>query len=87
MNPYSFMSLDGVNTSSCEEHNDLSRAQQDHLRQMRQDNFITFPVYQQAVSNAVAMHRDNQTMGQFRKLPEWYRNTYVDVAVPPTESD
>jgi len=46
MNPYSFVSLDRVNTSSCEEHNDLSRAQQHHLRQMRQDHFITFPVYQ-----------------------------------------
>jgi len=87
MNPDSFVSLDGINTSSCEERNALSRAQQHHLRQMRQDQFITFTVYQQAVSNAVAMHRDSQTMGESSKWPEWYRQTYVDVAGAPRESE
>jgi len=67
MNPDSFASLDGINTSFCEQRNALSSAQQHHLRKMRQDHFITFTVYQQAVSNAVAMHRDSQTLGKFRK--------------------
>jgi len=87
MNPDSYVSLDGVNTSSCEERNALSRRQQHHLRQMQQDQFITFTVYQQAVSNAVAMHRDNKMMGESCKWPEWYRRTHVDVDGAPRESE
>jgi len=83
MCPDSYVSLDGVNTSSCEERNALSRRQQHHLRQMRQDQFITFTVYQQAVSNVVAMHRENSSMGVSCKWPEWYRRTHVDVAGAP----
>jgi len=79
MCPDSYVSLDGVNTSSCEERNALSRRQQHHLRQMKQDQFITFTVYQQAVSNVVAMHRENASMGVSCKWPEWYRRTHVDV--------
>lgn len=63
MNPNLYVSLDGVNTSMCEERNALSRRQQHHLRQMQQDHFITFMVYQQALANAVAMYRDNKTLG------------------------
>ena len=80
MSPDSFVSLDGVNTSSCEERNALSRRQQHHLRQMKQDQFITFTVYQQVLANAVAMHRDNKTLGESCKWPEWYRRTHVDVS-------
>jgi len=80
MSPDSFVSLDGVNTSSCEERNALSRRQQHHLRQMKQDQFITFTVYQQVLANAVAMHRDSKTLGESCKWPEWYRRTHVDVS-------
>lgn len=80
MSPDSYVSMDGVNASSCEERNALSRRQQHHLRQMKQDQFITFTVYQQALSNAVAMHRDEHTLDVSLKWPEWYRRTYVDVS-------
>lgn len=63
MCPDSYVSLDRVNTSSCEKRNALSRRQQHHLRQMKQDQFITFTVYQQALSNDLAMQRDNKTLG------------------------
>jgi len=85
MNPDSYVSLDGVNTSACEERDALSRRQQHHLRQMKQDQFITFTVYQQAWANAVAMHRDNKTMGRTCKWPEWYRRTHVDVSSSESE--
>lgn len=79
MNPDSYVSVDGVNTSSCEERKALSRRQPHHLRQMKQHQSITFTAYQQALSNAVAMHRDNKELGRPCKRPEWYRRTYVDV--------
>jgi len=79
LSPNSYESMDSINTSSCEERNALSRRQQHHLRQMKQDQFITFTVYQQAVSNAVAMHRDSKTLGAAYKWPEWYRRSHVDV--------
>jgi len=63
MNPDSYESLDGVNIPSCEERNALSRRQQHHLRQMKKDQFITFTIYQQVLSNAVAMHRDAKSKG------------------------
>eukprot|EP00168_Porphyra_purpurea_P012963 TRINITY_DN3485_c0_g1_i1.p1 TRINITY_DN3485_c0_g1~~TRINITY_DN3485_c0_g1_i1.p1 ORF type:complete len:261 (-),score=27.46 TRINITY_DN3485_c0_g1_i1:88-870(-) len=87
MSPDSYISRDGVNTSSCEERNALSRRQQHNLRQMKQDQFITFTVYQQAFSNAVAMPRDKKTLGRSCKWPEWYRRTHVDVAVTSTYSE
>lgn len=80
MCPDSYVSMDAVNTLSCEERNALSRPQRHHLRQMRQDLFITFTVYQQALSNAVAMHRDKKTLGSSCKWPKWYRRTHVDEA-------
>lgn len=86
MCPDSYVSLDRVNTSSCEARNALSRRQQHHLRQMKQDQFITFTVYQQALSNAVAMRRDNKTLVVPCKWPEWYRRTYVDGAEARRES-
>jgi len=85
MNPDSYVSLDGVNTSACEERNALSRRQQHHLRQMKQNQFITFTVYQQALANAVAMHRENKTMGRACKWPEWYRRAHVDVSPSTSE--
>jgi len=89
MNPDSYESLDGVNTSSCEERNALSRRQQHHLRQMKQDQFITFTIYQQVLSNAVAMHRDAKskgvTMALSRKWPEWYRRLHVDVTTAQSD--
>jgi len=45
MCPDSYVFLDGVNTSSCEQRSALSRRQQHHLRQMKQDQFISFTVY------------------------------------------
>ena len=85
MSPDSYEALDGVNTSSCEERNALSRKQQHHVRQMKQDQFITFTIYQQAVSNVVAMHREGKTLGASSKWPEWYRRTHVDVPSAPKE--
>lgn len=82
MCPDAYVSMDAVNISSCEERNALSRRQQHHLRQRKQDQFITFTVYQQALSNAVDMHRDKATLGSSVKWPERYRQTHVDVADP-----
>jgi len=79
LSPNSYASMDAINTSSCEDRNALSRRQQHHLRQMKQDQFITFTVYQQAVSNAVAMHRDRKALGAPHRWPEWYRRAHVDV--------
>jgi len=78
MSPDSYVSMDGTNTSSSEERNALSRRQQHHLRQMKQDSFIIFTVYQQAVSNVVAMYRDSATKQTTIKWPEWYRRAHVD---------
>ena len=78
MSPDSYVSMDGANTSSSEERNALSRRQQHHLRQMKQDHFIIFTVYQQALSNVVAMYRDSATKETTIKWPEWYRRTLVD---------
>lgn len=61
MNPDSYTSLDGVNTSSSEERNSLARRQRQQVRMMTQDNFIIFTIYQQVLSNAIAMYRDNET--------------------------
>lgn len=58
----------------------MSRRQQHHLRQMKQNAFVTFTVYQQALSNAIAMYRDEATKYTTIKWPEWYRRTHVDHA-------
>lgn len=86
MNPDSYSDMDGVNTSSSEERNALSRRQEHHLRLMNQDNFITFTTYQQALSNAIAMYRDVETKLSESKWPRWYREMFVDV-VGNTERD
>jgi len=52
-------SMDGVNTSSSVARNALSRRQQHHLRLMKQDQFIYFTVYQQVLSNAIALYGDS----------------------------
>ncbi|GAB0493151.1 hypothetical protein MMPV_004424 [Pyropia vietnamensis] len=78
MCPDAYKSMDGVNTSSSEERNALSRRQQHHLRLMKQDQFIYFTVYQQALSNVIAMYRDQSTKYTTMKWPEWYRRTHVD---------
>lgn len=80
MSPDSYVSMDGINTSSSEERNAMSRRQQHHLRQMKQNAFVTFTVYQQALSNAIAMYRDEATKYTTIKWPEWYRRTHVDHA-------
>lgn len=81
MSPDAYVSMDGTNTSSSEERNAISRRQQHHLRQMKQDAFIIFTVYQQALSNVVAMYRDKATKDTRIKWPEWYRRTHVDKEV------
>lgn len=78
MSPDSYVSMDGTNTSSSEERNAMSKRQQHHLRQMKQSAFITFTVYQQALSNAIAIYRDEVTKHTTIKWPEWYRRTHVD---------
>ena len=83
----SYSSMDAINTSSCEERNALSRRQQHHLRQMKQDQFITFTVYQQAVFSAVAMHRDSMALGAAHKWPEWYHRLHVDVVGTGVDSN
>jgi len=83
----SYASKDAINTSSCEERNALSRRQQPHLRQMKQDQLITFTVYQQAVPNAVAMHRCSKAVGAAHEWPEWFRRLHVDVVGTDVDSD
>lgn len=78
MSPDAYVSMDGTNTSSSEERNAMSRRQQHHLRQMKQDAFIIFTVYQQALSNVIAMYRDESTKYTRMRWPEWYRRTHVD---------
>lgn len=69
MNPDFYSDMDGINTSSSEERNALSRRQEHHLRLMNQDNFITFTTYQQALYNAIAMYRDVETKLSESKWP------------------
>jgi len=84
MNPDSFRSLDAQNTSASEERNAASRRLQNFLRLVKQRNFILFTVYQQAVGNVIAMHRDaldetDSTVGA-DDWPLWYKKKFVDVA-------
>jgi len=79
MSPTSYASMHAINTSSCAQRNAVSRRQQHHLRQMKQDQLIIFTVYQQAVSKAVAMHRESKTMRVAYKCPKWWRRSHVDV--------
>jgi len=58
MNPDSYTSVDAQNTSASEEKNAGARRIQNFLRLMKQSNFILVTVYQQAVGNVIAMHRD-----------------------------
>jgi len=78
MNPDSYSSMESINTSSSEERNALSRRQEHHLRLMNQDNFILFTTYQQALSNVIAMYKDEETGLTPSKWPRWYRERYVD---------
>ena len=79
MNPDSYTSMEGVNTSSSEERNALSRRQEHHLRLLKQENFMLFTTYQQALSNFIAMFSDKETELTPCKWPKWYREQYVDV--------
>lgn len=81
MNPDSHVPLDGRNTSASEERNAASRRLQNFLRLVNQRNFILFTIYQQAVGNAVAMHRDVQTPNMVDRWPLWYRKKFVDTTV------
>jgi len=58
MNPDSYSTVDAENTSASEERNAAARGVQNFLRLMKQRNFILVTVYQQAVGNVIAMHRD-----------------------------
>lgn len=78
MNPDSYDSLEGSNTSSSEERNSLARRQQHHVRLMSQDNSILSTVHQQVLSNVLAMYRDTETEMTLCKWPLWYRETYFD---------
>jgi len=78
MGPDSYVAMDGTNTSSSEERNALSRRQQHHLRQMNQRHFIIFSVYQQALSNVIALYRDNMDKHKTCKWPEWFRRVHLD---------
>lgn len=71
MNPDSYSDMEGVDTSSSEEQNALSRRQEHYLRLMNQYNFITFTTYQQALSNAIAMYRDVEMKLSESKWPQW----------------
>jgi len=78
MCPDALKTMDGINTSSSEERNALARRQQHHLRLVKQDQFILFTVYQQSLSNVMAMYRDDATATTTIKWPEWFRRTHVD---------
>jgi len=45
---------------------------------MKQDQFILFTVYQQSLSNVIAMYRDDGTATTTIKWPEWFRRTHAD---------
>lgn len=78
MNPDSYSSMEGVNTSSSEERNALSRRQENHLRLLKQENFIISTTYQQALSNIIAKYRDEETSLTPSGWPRWYRARFVD---------
>lgn len=85
MNPDSFKSMDSQITSASEERSAASRRLRIFLRLLKQRNFISFTVYQQAVGNVIAMHRDatddpNEAVTDF--WPRWYRKKIFNVAVP-----
>jgi len=84
MNPDSFRSLDAQNTSASEERKAASRRLPHFLRLVKQRNFILFTVYQQAVGNIIAMHRDaldeRNSMVVVDDWPLWYKKDFVDVA-------
>lgn len=79
MNPDSYVSVDGLNTSASEERNGASRRLQNFLRLVNQRNFILFTVYQPAVGNVIAMHRDVHTPMMVELWPLWHRNKFVDI--------
>lgn len=83
MNPDSYAAADGQNTSASEERNAASRRLQNFLRLVNQRNFILFTVYQQAVGNAIAMHRDVHTPKMEDRWPLWYRKKFVDGVAAP----
>jgi len=58
MSPDSYTSVKAENSSASEERNAAARGVQNFLRLMKQRNFILVTVYQQAVGNVVAMHRE-----------------------------
>lgn len=86
MNPDSYESMDGVNTSASEQRNAAARRMQKFLRLMDQKNFILLTVYQQAIGNDVAMHKDTLPRGastasaaqSAERWTTWYRRTLVD---------
>lgn len=78
MNPDSYDAVDGLNMSAIKERNAASRRLQNFLRPVNQRNFILVTVYQQAVENFIAMHRDVQTPILVDRWPLWYRKNFVD---------
>lgn len=80
MNPDSYESMWGINTSASEERNALARRQECILRKMTQDNFIKMMVYQQVISNVVAMFKDEKKEDTTCMWMLWYRRKYVDNA-------
>lgn len=82
MSPDSYRSVDAQNTSASEERNAASRRLQNFLRLCNQQNFILFTVYQQAVGNVIAMHKDaNLPTGKgCERWPAWYERNFVDPA-------
>lgn len=79
MNPDSYKSVDAQNTSASEERNAASRRLQNFLRLCNQQNFILFTIYQHAVGNVIAMHKDAKlpTGAGFERWPAWYKRTFV----------
>lgn len=87
MNPDSYVSVDGRNTSASEVRNAASRRLQNFLRLVNQRNFILFTVYQQAVGNVITMHRDVCTSKMMERWPLWYRKKFVDTADQQAAAD
>ncbi|OSX73408.1 hypothetical protein BU14_0350s0001 [Porphyra umbilicalis] len=90
MNPDSYKSMDAQNTSASEERNAASRRLQNFLRLVKQRNFILFTVYQQAVGNVIAMHRDAKDKRGSTVTddwPLWYRKNFVDNAATSMDAD
>lgn len=81
MNPDSYASVDGRNTSASEERIATSLRLQNVLPLVKQRKDFLFTVYKKEVGHVIAMHRDVHTPRMADRWPLWYMKKFVDVTV------